>query len=195
MELADPWPAIDRDYFGRIGIEIVGQRVELLLPMRDAVPRVQPIDLGSPVLTGRKPMAGERFRLALSEIGRHGFKRLGYPLMQLLPPRRQQSFVGDVAEERMLEPEAPAGLRNDEPGLQQRGKPLLQLDRRDAGDTQQQRFIEIEPDAGGDLRRRFHRRRYVEAGDNESRKVAGTETASPGGPVSMTALVISSINS
>ena len=59
MELADPRPAMDRDYFGRIGIEIVGQRVELLLPMRDAVPRVQPMDLGSPVLTGRKPMAGE----------------------------------------------------------------------------------------------------------------------------------------
>ena len=69
MELADPRPAMDRDYFGRIGIEIVRQRVELLLPMRDAVPRPQPIDLASPVLTGCKPMTGERFRLALGEIG------------------------------------------------------------------------------------------------------------------------------
>jgi len=100
MELADPGPATDRDYFSRIGIEIVG--VELLLPMRDAVPRAQPTDLGAPILTGRKPMAGERFRLALGEIAGHGFKRLGYPLMQLLPPRRQQSFVRDVAESACL---------------------------------------------------------------------------------------------
>jgi len=106
---------MDRDDFGRIGIEIVGQRVELLLPMRDAVPRPQPIDLGSPVLTGRKPMAGELFRPALSEIGGHGFKRLGYAPMQLLSPRRQQSLVRDVAEERVLEPEDPAGLRDEVP--------------------------------------------------------------------------------
>ena len=55
MELADPWPAMDRDYFGRISIQVVGQRVELLLPMRDAVPRPQPIDLGPAALTGREP--------------------------------------------------------------------------------------------------------------------------------------------
>ena len=108
--------------------------------MRDAVPRMQPIDLGSPVLTGRKPMAVERFRLALGEIGGHGFKHFGYALMQLLPPRCQQGFVRYVAEECVLEPEAPAGLSDDEPGQQQRGKPLLQLDRRDVRDTPQQRF-------------------------------------------------------
>src|SRR5271167_1239111 len=39
MQLMDPRPAIDRDVVGRIGIEIVGQRVELFLPMSDAVPR------------------------------------------------------------------------------------------------------------------------------------------------------------
>ena len=108
--------------------------------MRDAVPRMQPIALGSPVLTGRKPMPGERFRLVLSEIAGHGFERLGNALMQLLPPRRQQGFVRYVAEECVLEPEAPAGLSDDEPGQQQRGKPLLQLDRRDVRDTPQQRF-------------------------------------------------------
>src|SRR5882762_8077935 len=116
MELADPWPAMARDYFGRIGIQIVGQRVELLLPMRDAVPRPQPIDLGPAALTGREPMAGERFRLVLGEIAGHGFERLGNPLMQLFPPRRQQSLGRDVAEERVLEPEAPAGLRDEVPG-------------------------------------------------------------------------------
>ena len=116
MELADPGPATDRDYSRRIGIEIVGQRVELLLPMREAVPRPQPIDLAPPALAGGKPMPGERPRLALGEIARHGFERLGNPLTQLLPPRRQQSLVRDVAEERVLEPEAPAGLRDEVPG-------------------------------------------------------------------------------
>jgi len=118
MELADPRPALARDDFSRISCEILSQRVELLLPMRNAVPRPQPIDLGPLILTGCKPMTGERFRLALSEIRGCGFERLGDALMQLLPPRRQQSFVCDVAEERMLEPEAPGGLLDDEPGLQ-----------------------------------------------------------------------------
>jgi len=34
MQLTDPRPPIDRDNFARI----VSERVELLLPMRDAVP-------------------------------------------------------------------------------------------------------------------------------------------------------------
>ena len=38
--------------------------------------------------------------------------------MQLLPPRCQQGFVRDVADQRVLEPAAAASLRNDEAGLQ-----------------------------------------------------------------------------
>jgi hypothetical protein len=38
MELVRPRCASD---FGGVGIQIVGERVELFLPMRDAVPRLQ----------------------------------------------------------------------------------------------------------------------------------------------------------
>ena len=59
MELARPWHAMDRDQFRWLGVEIVSQCVELLMPMRDAVPRSQPIHLGPLVYTGGKPMTGE----------------------------------------------------------------------------------------------------------------------------------------
>ena len=93
--------------------------------MRDAVPRPQPTDLRPSAFPGGKPVVRQCLRFALGDTARHRFKRLGDAVMQSLPPRRQQAFVGDVADERVLEPEVPAALRDDEPGLLQRGKPLL----------------------------------------------------------------------
>ena len=69
MEFAARSPAVDRDDVRGIRLEEIGQRVELFLPMRDAVARPQPIDLAPSVLTGRKPMAGERFRLSFAKLG------------------------------------------------------------------------------------------------------------------------------
>jgi hypothetical protein len=98
-------PDGEGDHLGSVAFKIIRQRVQLLVPMGYAVARPQPIEFGAFVVIGSEPVIRQSFRFAFGDLARHGLDRLGNAPVQLLPARRQQALIGDIAHERVLEPE------------------------------------------------------------------------------------------
>src|SRR3954454_4949145 len=101
----------------RICIEKIRERVELVLPMRCAVARLQPVNFGPIVLPGTEQMLSENLRLVECAAIRHCYERLGDALVQALPPRCQQGLTRDVSEHRMPKPVALPGIGDEQPGI------------------------------------------------------------------------------
>ena len=75
-----PW-CIERsglDGVRLIRLEKLRKRIELVLPVRGAIARLQPVGLGAFVLSGTEPMSREHFRFGERTVARHGFQCLGF---------------------------------------------------------------------------------------------------------------------